>query len=234
MLQSEKIFKRVLLYFKHSHVFFFFCEQEWKRSRSLSIRTNNSPVRSGPIGISYIRASLNELYHSLATVQLLKEHVGNEAKAKIRRLNMAAIHITRNFRRSSIGQYLDSLETPLDMSDSNNNCPANEDETPQKPTTPSTQSSPLKTLSAPLLARETSAKASRWRLPARRNGALGRWSSKKQDYMLLPIKTGWFGNVLQKLPNGKPKYTDIMAVIYQGTSQHKVNDKRQSFCAFKN
>ena len=45
----------------------------------------------------------------------------------------------------------------------------------------------------------------------------------KQDFALVPLEYGRYGELMQRGPGGKPKYTDIASVIDQGTISHSVS-----------
>ena len=45
----------------------------------------------------------------------------------------------------------------------------------------------------------------------------------KQDFALVPLQYGRYGELMQRGPGGKPKYTDIASVIDQGTISHSVS-----------
>ena len=150
----------------------------------------------------------------MSNIQLLKEQLDHETASRLQQLNMAVEQMAMNFRKSSIGRYLDSLDMPIESRDRNNNRPVNDDEISQK----SVASSAQKTLKAS----NTPVKTLKSRLLQKRKGTGRKGLSTKHDYVLVPLSTGMFGDVLQKKPNGKPKFTDVMTVIYQGTANHKV------------
>ena len=203
-------------------------QEETSRCRSLSMLTDvrRSRVSLSPGELRSIQVSLDQLQQSLSSMQLLKEQMDRETETRIEQLNMAVEQMTSNFRKSSIGRYLDSLDMPIKSCDRNNNRPVNDDDIAQKPTVSSVQKSPWKTSSAPLLEQETpKAKSFNPRLVKARKSKGKKGSSSNHDYVLVPFPNGIFGDVLQKKPNGKPKYTDVMTVIHQGTANHKVKSR---------
>ena len=184
-----------------------------------------------------IQASLEQLKQSLSSMQLLKEQMDRETESRIQQLNVAVEQITTNFRRSSLGKYLDSFDspikscdTPIKSCDRNNNRPVNDDDAAQKPGASTVQRSPWKTSSAPLLEQETTTANlfTSWLFKPKKSKAK-KGSATKHEYVLVPLPTGLFGDVLQKKPNGKPKYTDVMTVIRHGTANHKVKSLTQTF-----
>ena len=48
-------------------------------------------------------------------------------------------------------------------------------------------------------------------------------SKLKQDFALIPLNYGRYGELMQRGPGGKPKYTDVASVIDQGIIAHKVS-----------
>ena len=48
-------------------------------------------------------------------------------------------------------------------------------------------------------------------------------AKKKQEYFLTPLHYGRYGEIMQRGPNGKAKYTDVASIINQGTIAHKVS-----------
>ena len=80
----------------------------------------------------------------------------------------------------------------------------------------------FRTTSVPILERQTHLTPSSPRMNKKKKKVGEKKDCKKKlIYALEPIPRGIFGEVLQKKPNGKPKYTDIATVIYQGTSEHR-------------
>ena len=186
-------------------------------------------VSLSPGELRSIQASLDQLQHSLSSMQLLKEQMDRETETRIEQLNMAVEQMTSNFRKSSIGRYLDSLDTPIKSCDRNNNRPVNDDDIAQKPEVSTVQKSPWKTSSAPLLDQETpKAKSFNPRFIKAKKSKGKKGSSTNHDYVLVPFPNGIFGDLLQKKPNGKPKYTDVMTVIHQGTANHKVKSRLET------
>ena len=48
-------------------------------------------------------------------------------------------------------------------------------------------------------------------------------SKLKQDFALIPLNYGRYGELMQRGPGGKPKYTDVASIIEQGTVAHSVS-----------
>ena len=48
-------------------------------------------------------------------------------------------------------------------------------------------------------------------------------SKLKQEFALLPLNYGRYGELMQRGPGGKPKYTDVASIIEQGTVAHSVS-----------
>lgn len=50
-------------------------------------------------------------------------------------------------------------------------------------------------------------------------------SKLKQDYALIPLPYGRYGELMQRGPGGKPKYIDVASIIEHGSVDHNVSMK---------
>ena len=168
-----------------------------------------------------LRLSLFELKQSLLSIQNLREGLERDTKSRVQDINLAASHIAADIGRAPVCTFLDNLDKSRESHDTNNNAPVNDDEV-KNPVSSKARSPLLSAASAPLLERPKSAKSLKIRLPKRKKGGEKSPKKGKKEYVLVPLVTGVFGDVLQKKPNGKPKYTDVATIISKGAAQHKV------------